>query len=72
VGAEHLPDRDPPAPKTLGDLLYTDTTRAPVSEKEWVELVQSIAGGNQRALRMLYDRTHRLVYTLIVRITSNR
>ena len=74
MGTEHVPDRDPPArgPKTLGDLLYTDTTRAPVSEKEWVGLVQSIAGGNQRALRTLYDRTHRLVYTLTVRITGNR
>ena len=59
-------------PKTLGDLLYPGTPRALASEKEWVDLVQSIAGGDQRALRTLYDQTHRLVFTLSVRITNSR
>jgi RNA polymerase sigma-70 factor (ECF subfamily) len=57
---------------TLGDLLYADKTKAGVPEKEWVELVQSIAAGDQCALRALYERTHRIVFTLIVRITNNR
>jgi RNA polymerase sigma-70 factor, ECF subfamily len=48
------------------------TAAAPVSEKAWVDLVQSIATGDQRALRVLYDQTHRLVYTLSVRITNSR
>jgi RNA polymerase sigma-70 factor (ECF subfamily) len=55
----------------LGDLLYADRA-APVSEKDWVALVQSIAAGDQRALHVLYERTHRLVFTLSARITNNR
>jgi RNA polymerase sigma-70 factor (ECF subfamily) len=55
----------------LGDLLYADHA-TPVSEKDWVTLVQSIAAGDQRALHALYERTHRIVFTLIARITNNR
>ena len=66
---EHLRDC---ATRTLGDLLYGDTTKSPVSEKDWVELIQSIAGGDQRALHTLYERMHRVVFTFIVRITNNR
>ena len=57
---------------TLGDVLYADTATTPVSEKDWVGLVQSIAAGDQHALHALYERTHRIVFTLIVRITNNR
>lgn len=60
------------ATSTLGKLLYADTTKAFVSETEWVGLVRSIAAGDQRALQSLYERTHRIVFTLIMRITSNR
>ena len=56
----------------LGDLLYADKTKSPVPEKEWAELVRLIAAGDQRALRALYERTHRIVFTLIARITGNR
>ena len=59
------------ATSTLGDFLYADKA-TPVSEKEWVALLQSIAGGNQLALHALYERTHRIVFTLIVRIANNR
>jgi RNA polymerase sigma-70 factor, ECF subfamily len=58
--------------KTLGDLLYANKAKAPVSEKEWVGLVQSIAGSDQLALQALYKQTYRIVFTLIVRITNNR
>jgi RNA polymerase sigma-70 factor, ECF subfamily len=57
---------------TLGDLLYGGMAKAPVSEEEWLGLVQSIATGDQRALHALYERTHRIVFTLIARITNNR
>ena len=57
---------------TLGDLLYANKAKTPVSEKDWVGLVQSIAGGDQLALHALYKQTHRLVFTLIVRITGSR
>ena len=37
-----------------------------------MRLVRSIAAGDQRALRALYERTHRLVFTLALRITGKR
>jgi RNA polymerase sigma-70 factor, ECF subfamily len=57
---------------TLGDVLYANKTKPPVSEKVWVELVQSIARGDQLALHALYSHTHRIVFTLIMRITGNQ
>jgi RNA polymerase sigma-70 factor, ECF subfamily len=57
---------------TLGDLLYADRSKSLVPESEWVELVQSVAAGDQLALRALYERTHRLVFTLTMRITGHR
>jgi RNA polymerase sigma-70 factor (ECF subfamily) len=61
-----------PESKTLGDILYADETKARVREKDWVELVQSIAKGNQLALRSLFEQTNRIVFTLIARITADR
>jgi RNA polymerase sigma-70 factor (ECF subfamily) len=74
VTARRLPDDEPSGrqPGTLGDLLYGDRARAPVPEREWVALVQSIGAGDQRALHELYERTHRIVFTLSVRITNDR
>jgi RNA polymerase sigma-70 factor (ECF subfamily) len=59
-------------PGTLGDILSGGSAPAATSEKDWVDLVRSIAAGHQGALRTLYDRTHRIVYTLAVRLTNNR
>jgi RNA polymerase sigma-70 factor (ECF subfamily) len=56
---------------TLGDLLYADPAKSRVSETEWRELVEAVAAGDQLALRALYDRTHRLVFTLTMRILGN-
>jgi RNA polymerase sigma-70 factor (ECF subfamily) len=53
---------------TLGDLLYRDQGDAGAAEGDWVRLVQSIAAGDQQALRTLYERTHRLVFSLAARI----
>jgi RNA polymerase sigma-70 factor (ECF subfamily) len=61
--------QEPPA--TLGDVLYAES-KAPAPEQEWVTLVQSIAEGDQLALHALYERAHRPVFTLIMRITANR
>jgi RNA polymerase sigma-70 factor, ECF subfamily len=58
--------------KTLGDLLYANQTDTPTSEQEWVRLVRSIATGDQLALHSIYEQTHRIVFTLIARITNNR
>lgn len=57
---------------TLGDVLYADQAKTLVFEKDWLGLVQSIAAGDQGALHALYERTHRIVFTLAVRITNNR
>ena len=41
-------------------------------EVEWVGLVNAVAAGDQFALRTLYGRLHRIVYTTILRITKSR
>lgn len=56
---------------TLGEVLYARPSRAPVSEAEWVALVRAVAAGDQRALHSLYERAHRVVFTLSMRITAN-
>jgi RNA polymerase sigma-70 factor (ECF subfamily) len=61
-----------PATKTLGDILYADKAKVRVSEDEWFQLVRAVAGGDQRALHSLYEQTHRIVFTLTMRITANR
>jgi RNA polymerase sigma-70 factor (ECF subfamily) len=58
-------------PATLGDVLYAKP-KAPVPEHDWVALVRSIAAGDQLALHALYERAHRPVFTLAMRITANR
>jgi RNA polymerase sigma-70 factor (ECF subfamily) len=70
VGA--IKDEREPETRILGDLLYLSTTEVRVPEHDWVRLVQSIAAGDQLALHSLYERTHRIVFTLIMRITANR
>lgn len=69
-----IPEEEKPdgAIRTLGDLLYADRGKSRVPEREWVDLVRSIAEGDQLALRALYERTHGLVFTLTMRITGNR
>jgi RNA polymerase sigma-70 factor (ECF subfamily) len=56
----------------LGNILYGNSTKVQRTEDEWVRLVRSIAEGDQRALRSLYEQTHRLVFTLTFRITRDR
>ena len=60
------------APATLGDVLYADKSKALVPERDWVTLVNAIAAGDQPALHALYEMAHRIVFTLIMRITANR
>ena len=70
---EHLEEHLPSAPPdTLGDVLYANPGQRLVSEREWVELVRAVAAGNQSALHGLYERAHRVVFTLAVRITLDR
>jgi RNA polymerase sigma-70 factor, ECF subfamily len=66
------PDRRDATPATLGDVLYADPAKTCTPEKEWVALVQAVSAGDQLALHALYERTHRLVFTSIMRIVGNR
>jgi RNA polymerase sigma-70 factor (ECF subfamily) len=56
---------------TLGDVLYADKTVPRESEEIWAALVRSVAAGDQAALHGLYERAHRVVFTLIMRIAGN-
>jgi RNA polymerase sigma-70 factor (ECF subfamily) len=60
-----------PTGTTLGDVLYADGAGGP-AEADWVRLVEAIATGDQAALRAVYARTHRIVFTLAYRICGNR
>jgi RNA polymerase sigma-70 factor, ECF subfamily len=66
-----LKERTQESLATLGDVLYAKS-KAPVPEEDWAMLVRSIATGDQLALHALYERAHRIVFTLIMRITANR
>jgi RNA polymerase sigma-70 factor, ECF subfamily len=68
VDATQRPEQ---TPATLGDVLYA-RSKDRVSEQEWAALVQAIAAGDQLALHGLYERAHRPVFTLALRITANR
>jgi len=57
--------------RTLGDLLYADAAKTRIAERDWGALIQSIAAGDQGALHALYERTHSIVFTLIMRITGD-
>lgn len=69
---QHQGERREGPAATLGDVLYADPSRKVLSEADWVQLVRSVGQGDQLALHRLYERAHRVVFTLIVRVTSNR
>jgi RNA polymerase sigma-70 factor, ECF subfamily len=58
--------------ETLGGVLYAGGRAACETERHWASLVACIAAGDQLALHALYERTHRPVFTLALRITGNR
>lgn len=72
MNPKRVPDGQNEATPTLGDLLYADRSRPSIPEQDWVHLLDSIAAGDQQKLRALYERTHRLVFTLIMRICKRR
>jgi len=69
--AQNLSLRDS-KPGTLGAVLYAKKDEETQPERDWAELVQSIATGDQLALHALYERAHRPVFTLAMRLTNNR
>jgi len=66
------PGSDHTTRMTLGDLLGGAVSTAAIAESDWVSLVHRISAGDPCALRHLYERTHRIVYTLAVRICGRR
>jgi RNA polymerase sigma-70 factor (ECF subfamily) len=64
-------ERTQETPATLGDVLYAKS-KASMPEQDWVALVHAIAAGDQLALHALYERAHRIVFTLVMRISANR
>jgi len=58
--------------KTLGEVLYSSSSQPLVSEKNWVRLVRALAERDSTALHDLYERTHRPVFTQILRLTSSQ
>ena len=70
--ARRTNEAQPGSQTTLGDLLYRDTGNNPVSEAGWLTAVRNIAAGDQAALHWLYEQTHRIVFTLVLRITNSR
>jgi len=59
------------SPTTLLDVLYA-RSNGPIPERDWARVVRSVAAGDQLALHALYEMAHRIVFTLIMRITANR
>ncbi len=71
VSGSNHEQRDNGRAGTLGDLLYADPAKPRVSEEQWRKLVDAVAAGDQLALQALYDRSHRLVFTMTLRILGN-
>jgi RNA polymerase sigma-70 factor (ECF subfamily) len=72
VSASRAKENECGGTQTLGDLLYADPERVRVQEAEWVALIHAIAAGDQAALRVLYERSRCLVFTLALRISGKR
>lgn len=53
-------------------MLYPEGSAAPPAEAQWDELLRGITRGEPQALRELYDRTHRAVFTYAARIARSR
>jgi DNA-directed RNA polymerase specialized sigma24 family protein len=70
-GVRQKANADRESTGTLGALLYADPTKSRVSEQGWFELLQLIAAKDASALRELYERAHRVVYTLLTRLTHD-
>jgi len=66
--ASQVRQQNPPA--TLGDVLYAKA-KSPLPEQDWASLLRSVAAGDQHALHALYEMSHRIVFTLMMRMTAN-
>jgi RNA polymerase sigma-70 factor, ECF subfamily len=58
--------------RTLGDVVYPGAAKRVTPETDWSDLVRRVAAGNQPALHALYERAHRPVFILCLRICASR
>ena len=58
--------------KTIGDVLYADEPNPLVLEDGWQGLVQCVGAGDRIALHALYQWSHRIAFTLALRLLKNR
>ena len=58
--------------RVLGDLLYADPPMPLVLEADWTALIRSIAARDPQGLQALFQRVHRVVFTLAIRTTHHR
>ena len=58
--------------RTRPSAICSSARPTPVSEREWVALVQAVASGNEEALRALYGRMHGIVSRFMVSATHER
>lgn len=65
-------DAEFPPNRTIGDLLFDASRPVPVSEREWVALLQAIASGNEEALQALHGRMHRIVSRFMGTVTDEQ
>lgn len=54
-----------------GNILYSDGAKAVPTESDWVRLLRRIEADDPAALHTLYRLSHRIVFTLIFRITND-
>ena len=54
-----------------GDILYSNSAKVVPTESDWVRILRRIEAGDPAALQALYRLTHRIVFTLIFRITND-
>ena len=75
-GNGHVNGQDPGAgdesPGRSATCFLPTARRARIPEQEWVDIVRAIAARDETALRALYERSHRIVFTLTMRIAQNR
>lgn len=53
-------------------MLYADPAITHVLEKDWLALVHAIAAGDEKALRVLFEKTYPLVFAYLMRLTGDR
>lgn len=58
--------------KTIGDVVYANVPDPLVLEDGWTGLIQCVAAGDQLAFHTVYQWTHRIAFTLALRLLKNR